>query len=187
MRLIVFDLEFNQPSKKIIQIGAVFVDTKTKEILSEFNRYVDPGEKLSEEIIALTGITQHQVNSSNFFSEAITEFWEWVSDCKCGKRIAAWGDDLSLIISESEAVGLSAPCKTNYFDVSMIFWWIRDVRGQRQKGGLANTLKSFERKFIGHPHNALDDSINAAFLLFDFTEMLTKYYGILNVLKGELK
>ena len=46
MRLIVVDIECNQPSERIIQIGAVFVDLKNAKTIDSFDQYLDPEEPL---------------------------------------------------------------------------------------------------------------------------------------------
>lgn len=51
------DLEFNQPSGRIIQIGAVLGRISTGQLISHFETKVNPGEPLSDTIAALTGIT----------------------------------------------------------------------------------------------------------------------------------
>jgi len=57
------DLEMAQPSKKIIQIGAVVGNIVTGEILEKLSIIVNPKEQLTEFIINLTGITQEDVNN----------------------------------------------------------------------------------------------------------------------------
>ena len=48
MRFISVDIESNQPSGKIIQIGAVAFDTDAKQpIQGEFNCWLNPGEPIN--------------------------------------------------------------------------------------------------------------------------------------------
>ncbi len=60
--ILVIDLELNQPSEKIIELGYIIGNPKSGEIVTKNSILVDPGECLSNEIIALTGITQDMVN-----------------------------------------------------------------------------------------------------------------------------
>lgn len=65
MRLCVIDLEMNQPSHSIIQIGAVCYDTRQDKVRAVFSSNVRPGdEQISPYITELTGITQEMVDVS---------------------------------------------------------------------------------------------------------------------------
>src|SRR5665213_3459183 len=57
------DLEMNQPSGKIIQIGAVTGNIYTGEILERLSVFVNPKEELAPFIIELTKIKQEDVDS----------------------------------------------------------------------------------------------------------------------------
>ena len=63
MKITCLDLELNQPSGKIIQIGAVVGDTDNGDILDRYRAYVDPGEPLQQFIIDLTGITEDDIKT----------------------------------------------------------------------------------------------------------------------------
>jgi hypothetical protein len=52
--LVSMDLELNQPSRRIIQIGAVTGNIRTGEIVSRFDSKVSPNEELSPAIVRLT-------------------------------------------------------------------------------------------------------------------------------------
>jgi len=53
MKLTSLDLEMNQPSGKIIQIGAVVGDTATGEVSHRLRIYVNPGESVAQMITDL--------------------------------------------------------------------------------------------------------------------------------------
>ena len=55
MNLLALDAEFNQPSGKTIQIGAVVVNTAGL-IIDRFETFVDPEEKLNPDIVELCDI-----------------------------------------------------------------------------------------------------------------------------------
>ena len=63
MKLTCLDLELNQPSGKIVQIGAVIGDTQTGAIIDRIRIYVNPGEPIAEFITELCGITQQQIDA----------------------------------------------------------------------------------------------------------------------------
>ena len=60
--LVSLDLELNQPSRRIIQIGAVIGNIRTGEIVSRFDSKVSPDEELSPAIAKLTKIKQEEVD-----------------------------------------------------------------------------------------------------------------------------
>jgi len=62
---ICFDLELNQPSEKIIQLGAIAGNIQTGEILESLSAYINPGEPLDPKIITLTGITVRWASSGS--------------------------------------------------------------------------------------------------------------------------
>jgi hypothetical protein len=49
--IVALDLELNQPSERIVQIGAVLGNVRTGEILSQFDAKVNPGEPFSSRIV----------------------------------------------------------------------------------------------------------------------------------------
>ena len=67
MKLTSLDLELNQPSGKIIQIGAVVGDTETGEITQRLRIYVNPGEPIAPFITELCAIA----NSKSGFTTNI--------------------------------------------------------------------------------------------------------------------
>ena len=60
--LVSLGLELNQPSRRIIQIGAVVGNIRTGEIVSRFDSKVSPDEELSPAIAKLTKIKQEEVD-----------------------------------------------------------------------------------------------------------------------------
>src|SRR5918911_436132 len=63
--ILVIDLELNQPSESIIELGYVIGNPKSGEILRKNSILINPNETLSEVIIELTSITQDMVDSGS--------------------------------------------------------------------------------------------------------------------------
>lgn len=187
MRLIVLDLEMNQPSEKIIQIGAVMCDTKRKIILSEFNEYVNPNEAIDPYITRLTGISQSMVDNKDSLHCVVSDFWAWVEECKCGKRIADWGGDVDWLRDQSINVGVNIPKRINRHNLKSIFEFVRDAYGFKTKGGLSSTLYTFGMDFEGSQHNALYDARNTARLAYMFSDMLDKYFMMDRIMNDKKK
>ena len=79
---IVFDLETTglNPNigDSIIEIGAVKVNNG--KILDKYDELINPGIKLSEDIVRITGITDDMLNGKRSELEAIKDFMNWVGD-----------------------------------------------------------------------------------------------------------
>lgn len=77
----VFDLEttgLSRISDKITEIGAVIV--KNGEIVDTYNSLVNPQMPLSEENIAITGITNEMVQDARTIEEVLPEFLSFIGD-----------------------------------------------------------------------------------------------------------
>lgn len=165
MRLIVLDLEMNQPSGKIIQIGAVLVDLKKQNMLvDDFNKYVNPHEPLDPYIIDLTNIKQEEVDKAEDITKVLGDFWKWVEGSKCGGNIWAWGTDVEELQKVSIDNALLTP-KLRSVNMKYLSFLIRSAIGSKQRGGLKNTMDLFKVQFEGRQHNALVDATNTAYLL----------------------
>ena len=77
----VIDLEttgLNPKLDKIIEIGGVKV--REGSVVEEFNTFVNPGRKLSERIIDLTGITDEEVEKAPYIEEILPEFLAFIGE-----------------------------------------------------------------------------------------------------------
>lgn len=178
MKAIVLDLEMTNPSNKIIQIGAVLVNTKSHQILDTFDMIANPGELPSEFITQLTGITSEMVANAQSLQTVLNLFWKWVEDCKCGKTLYAWGEgDIRYLEDQSRYQRVEVPRLTtlNLKEMAALF---RQAKDTKAEGGLKNTLQLFGMEFCGTQHNALDDAFNTALLLFRFEEMINFACGV---------
>lgn len=182
MKIIVVDLELNQPSRKFIQIGAICMNLRTGEGLSEFNQYINPEEELSQFIVDLTGITQKQVDNGFKIQDSLTEFWHWVQSKGC-KNIHAWGHDVWEIINESKKNGVSYPNVRSYNIKEFATIVKVALPNSAQSGGLNKTMNTFGLKFEGKQHNALDDAKNTAQLLFYLKEQFRQIFEIKRIAK----
>jgi len=183
MKLIVVDLEFNQPSGKIIQIGAVFADLKAKRILSSFNSICNPGELPNEFISNLTGISPLEVENAPDIKIACQEFWNWVEKTEC-KKLSGWGGneldprwsgDVPMLIDQSKACGIVVPERVKNINLKHVvspFLSVFKVNGS----GVKKVLSAFGGEFVGRQHNAYHDAYNTALIFF-------KIYGMLETLE----
>lgn len=182
MNVIVVDLEMSQPSRKIIQIGAVFMNLKTGVIINEFDVFVNPEEQLSDFIIKLTGITQKQVDKGSKIQDALMEFWSWVEQNKC-RNLQAWGSDVWELIQESQSNQIAYPNIRSYNIKELATIVKTALPSASSRGGLLKTMELFGLTFEGRQHNALVDSLNTAKLLFFIKEQFRQIFEIKKVIK----
>jgi inhibitor of KinA sporulation pathway (predicted exonuclease) len=91
--LVSLDLELNQPSRRVIQIGAVIGNIRTGEIVSRFDSKVSPDEELSPAIAELTKINQEEVDVAPKLREAYESLKRWLEPF-AGERVLnpiTWG------------------------------------------------------------------------------------------------
>src|ERR1700688_4220861 len=89
------DLEMNQPSQKIISIGATIGNIKTGEILDKLHVFVNPNEELNPFIVELTKIKQSDVDSAGTLEEAYLQLKEMHEKHKSFCNPIVWGGGVS--------------------------------------------------------------------------------------------
>lgn len=182
MNVIVVDLEMNQPSQKIIEIGAVFMNLKTGDIIDRFDCYVNPEEQLDDFIIKLTGITQKQVDNGIKIQDALTEFWLWVEKHNC-KNVQAWGSDVWELTQQSKLNHIQYP-KIRAYNIKELVNVVKSALPNTSlKGGLSKSMEVFGLPFKGRAHNALVDAENTGNLLFFVKEQFRQIFEIKKVIK----
>lgn len=84
---VVFDLETTGLNSspvsgnmdKIIEIGAFKISNG--EICESFSTFINPGKKLSEEIVKLTGITEDMIKDAPFCEQVMPDFYKFCDGC----------------------------------------------------------------------------------------------------------
>lgn len=182
------DLEMNQPSRKIIQIGAVVDNINTGEILERFSVFVNPKEKIAESITKLTKITQEDVDGGLTLQEAYSQLRDLHEKHSSFINPITWGGN-----DGQELLNQVYPRKNwlqNLFDGKPIIGWCfgrrcldaktlfvswRVANGRPIQGGLAKSLLKVGLRFNGQKHNAKDDAENTFHM----------YCKLLNLLKAK--
>lgn len=169
MKFTAIDLELDQPSNKIIQIGAVAFDTDNQKnpIMSSFSRYCDPGSPVNWTHLLSNGKTLEQYLDPDFrvlyelrkmpTTLALSEFWKWQKDINVGKKFVQWGTgDHRLILEESRTSQVNYPQRTRAFNLKdsyQLFW-------QTTKGsGLTETCQSLGVSPPNPAHDAFQDAL----------------------------
>jgi DNA polymerase III epsilon subunit-like protein len=180
------DLELNQPSNKIIQIGAAKFNILTGEVYKKFKHYVKIDEPLCTDknichIPKLTGITDEilEQKGTDLITayRALREFHDEPVVIN-GKEERAmlnpvvWGGDDSRCIKEQvAAAGYEFNNKNHYcfghriFDTKTIFQLLQIANHESIKGGLKQACKKWDIKFEGRAHDATVDAYNTAKLM----------------------
>lgn len=169
------DLEFNQPSQKIIQIGYCIYNIRTEEILLSKSIYVNPREEISEYINNLTGITQNDVENGVDLGVAYKELKE--DHLKYGSFIncVTWGGgDAKMLEQQLDIKEGEGAFGRRWIDIKTIWINIRLAKGENIQGGLANTLKKNKIKPQGQHHNAQFDALHTALLHCKLLKDLSK-------------
>jgi inhibitor of KinA sporulation pathway (predicted exonuclease) len=164
MKLTVIDLEMNQPSGKIIEIGAVTIDLRSKEfhVISQYDSRCNPGEYPNEVITNLTGITPESVKDAKPLKQALSEFWSYDPH----RNMAAWGDDIDFIIKATQdyKIPFQYPKK---MDIKQIVNFVHYKENRGKYGiGLKKSVELEGIEFEGTPHRALWDAMNTAKLIW---------------------
>ena len=162
MKLTCLDLEMNQPSGKIIQIGAVIGDTSSGIISDRIRIYVNPGELLNPEIGNLCDISQENLDAGISLSDAYLQLKTFHKNSDFINPVT-WGggdsqelyDQLDPNIRENYCFG------RRWIDAKTMAVTRMIAREDRvYSGGLSSTMKRYGLKFQGRPHDAQTDAEN---------------------------
>jgi len=165
MNFFVMDLEMNQPSEKIIQLGAVVGDVKTGIIYDEISVYVNPQESLSEKIVNLTGITDAKVQSGTTLLDAYEQAKVLHQKHSCFMNPVVWGgNDAGFLRSQLGMDNETWIFGRRFIDVKTLFVGYAISNDMKLFGGLARSMGKVGLKFQGKKHNALDDSKNTFYM-----------------------
>lgn len=162
------DLEMNQPSGKIIEVG-VAIGNVDHEIIMVKNWFVDPEEPIDEYITQLTSIDDDTIRESSVPMETVAaELSELILRYNCFVNPVQWGGgDSQKLLSEFRIREIEFP----YFgrreiDVKTICVYLSMVEGRKPSGGLKSYLHRHGLQFRGTPHRAAVDAENTLSLWF---------------------
>lgn len=183
MNVMALDLELNQPSNTIIQIGIVIGDVYTGEILEKKGWFICTAEEINPFITQLTTITQEQVDGGVFLDEAYREMTELYKKHNCTLNFVTWGGGDHRALREQ----LFAHYELNpglgkvlweyghrEFDVKTIFLALAMAGSKKVRSGLAKSMTRVGLAFEGTKHTAPDDAHNTLRLLTHLIRKLPK-------------
>ena len=186
-KIMVLDCEFNQPSRKTIQIGAAIYDVRTAACYGSLDLYVNPGEPITPEITVLTGITDRDVANAPDILEAWEQLKYFHKQHKVFKNPLVWGsgvrNDSSALFNEVVDFQLNVAHlhdnnieKENFMgyrvlDAKTLFQSLMLFENRGYAGGLSDCMDRCGLKFEGDKHRALTDARNTFTLWYYLTRL----------------
>ena len=169
--IVCFDIEttgLKVTREAITEIGAVVL--KNGEITETFQTFVNPGRRLTPEIIGLTGITDAMLADAPSLKEALTAFLQFVN----GRPLAAHNSefDISFIRAGCRKVGLEF--EPTYID-SLIL--AQNLLPELHKYKLDIVAEHLDLPAFNH-HRASDDAGMVGYMLVPFFEKMRRELGI---------
>lgn len=172
MKVMALDAEYNQPSRKTIQIGAAIYDAKTGMLVDRFETYVNPKETINPEIVELTGIKDSDVKNAPEIVEAFQLLKAFKESHKVFRNPIVWGsgvrNDSQTLYDEYLSQGYLMDKDTENFmgyrviDAKSIFQSVQLMRNKEFAGSLDKVcIDILKIGFEGQKHSALADAMNA--------------------------
>ncbi|MHB0929147.1 MAG: exonuclease domain-containing protein [Candidatus Nanopelagicales bacterium] len=161
--MVALDLEMNQPSGKIIQIGACVGDITTGEVLSVFSAFVHPYEAINPRITTLTGITNKDMATATPLAGSVAQLESWLLPYEATRALnpLTWGGGDSIILREQLNTDDDRwVFGRRWLDVKTLFVAWRLSQQKTGEGGLARSMTKLRLAFEGRKHNAQDDAVN---------------------------
>jgi len=164
------DLELNQPSNRIIQLG-VALGHAEMDFSSFVTRkwYLDPGEPISEHITELTGISNDDIRSKAVsWAQAIQELNALHEHYQPFINPVTWGGgDVPLLLDELRTAGVEfTRFGRRYIDVKTWHTLVALAQGKSASGGLRSLMSRYGLTFKGEAHRADVDAANTLALFF---------------------
>lgn len=162
LNFISLDLEMNQPSGKIIQVGAVAGDIRSGLVYERLRAYVKIDEPLNPDIIKLTGITQEHLDGLGVtLREAYEQLCVLRAKHDCQINVITWGGGDSVELRDQLGVAKdSFAFGRRWIDCKTIFQMYQMAHGRSKQSGLAKSMTKLGINFQGRKHDAQDDAEN---------------------------
>jgi inhibitor of KinA sporulation pathway (predicted exonuclease) len=160
---IALDLEFNQPSGRIIQLGLAAGDLSSGELLDSCSQYVNPDEPLNPDIATLCSVDSTTLAGAPPLADAFASVSQWLAQFDTRRQLnpLTWGGgDAETLRGHLNADTEQWSFGRRWVDVKTVFAAYQNSRGKSHFGGLSSSLKKVGLRFDGTAHNARDDAVN---------------------------
>ncbi len=179
--IVCFDIEttgLRVDREAITEIGAVVL--KDGEITERFQTFVNPGRRLTPEIIGLTGITDEMLKDAPSQAEALGAFLEFVN----GRPLAAHNAEFDIGFIRKGCADAGLDFQPTYIDSLILAQNLLPGLGKYKLDIVAEHL---DLPAFNH-HRASDDAATVGYMLIPFWKMLEER-GIrtLQAVNGEME
>lgn len=182
MKVMSLDLELNQPSGTIIQIGIVIGDIYSGTVYEKKDWIVFADEEINPFITQLTTITQDMVNNGVFLHEAYNEMTELYKKHNCTLNFVTWGggdhrcfrEQLKIHYEKNLLDKIQWEYGHREFDVKTLFLAFAMASQMKVRSGLAKSMTRIGMAFKGTKHWAPDDAHNTFDLMVNLLKKLPK-------------
>ena len=182
-KFLAIDLELNQPSNKIIQVGVAIgsADQNPKDYIVK-KWYIDPGEKIDKFITDLTGITNRDIKSYCVSHDTVArELTELIVEHQPWLNAIVWGyDDAGVLRKEFEQ--RSVPFKHlggRWIDLKTIHNFLAFSTDSDPRGDLKTAMSRFDCWFDGEQHRADADAKNTLKFFFHLLHQQHKMFDLI--------
>lgn len=179
---VAIDLELNQPSGKIIQVGVAIGHRgqRAEDVLVR-SWFIHPGELLDPFIVQLTGITDEILSTQAVSLDQMAAELRGLLDTYAPfvNPVTWGGGDSGALLATLNAAGIEFP----YFGrrwIDIKTWHVmRELaRGNMPAGGLGKSMAKYGLKFEGAAHRAEVDAFNTLRLFFRMLDWHSNVDGL---------
>jgi len=168
---IALDLELNQPSNKVIQVGVAIgnVDQNPKDYIVK-KWYIDPKEPIDNFITGLTGITDSDIRNNCVGHSTISrELTALIKEHNPWLQPVVWGyDDAGQLRREFEKHSVEFKhFGGRWLDVKTIHNFMMFSKNESPRGSLKEAMSKYNSVFEGQEHRADIDAQNTLKFWFD--------------------
>ena len=186
-KYLALDLELNQPSGKIIQVGVAIGSPKDKRSQYITKKwYISPKEPLDPFIIDLTGITEADLSLYSVSHDTVArELAELIKEHKTFINPITWGGgDSSELMAEFCKNHADFPhFGRRWIDVKTWYTYLMLSRNKNPSGGLSSAMGVFKLQFQGKAHQADIDAENTLAFFFTLLQRQGKMENLLGLVK----
>lgn len=181
LNFVALDLEFNQPSQRIIQVGLSV--GRRREPSSLYRRYqwiVNPGEPINPQIEQLTGIGDVDVADGMTLAEMSQAMLAVLAlEGPYHLNPVVWGDgDTQALRMAFQAAGAPFPFGRRSVDVKTWHTYLCFAQGNSAQGGLGTVMRRYGLPFEGDAHRADVDALNTLRLFNALLDRQERLHGL---------
>lgn len=187
MNMMALDLEMNQPSGRIIQVGCVVFNLDTGAIIERAKFYTFIGEALNPDIIQLTGVTEEHLKDAPILLDVYPKIVELYKKHECKLNLVTWGggdsQELRTELYQQWELNKFQPGHENppewafgrrWVDTKTLFQCYCLKENKKLQAGLAKAMIRVGLNFEGRKHDAEDDAYNTARLFIHLIKKMSK-------------